>query len=99
MGRMKELLMQNWVEEEHQKIVKERNGEISMVYADLIDFDKVDNCSMIYIEMINNTVHMIPPSDIIVVHGLSISYRKSDKEVVTLPLDKVISVTYGGIEK
>lgn len=100
MGRVKELLLEkDWVEEEQEKILNDKHREISMVYADLLQYNDIDNCSMMYIEMMNGKVHTIQSDDVIEIHALSIRYRYDDQKVVVLPLDKVASVMYVGIEK
>lgn len=94
MGRVKEqLLEENWVEDEQQKIIAKRHTVISMKYADLFDDEDINNSKGMYITTIDGTIHICRPDDIIELHGLHIKYRDGDI-IIVIPLDKVAFVKY-----
>lgn len=94
MGRVKEqLLEENWVEDEQQKIIDKRHTIISMKYADLFNDEDINNSKGMYITTIDGTVHICRPDDIVELHGLHIKYQDDDVMVV-IPLDKVAFVKY-----
>lgn len=95
MGRVKEqLLEENWVEDEQQRIIAKRHTVISMKYADLFDDEDINNSKGMYITTTDGTVHICRPNDIIELHGLHIKYQEDDNIVTVIPLDKVTSVKY-----
>lgn len=95
MGRVKEqLLEENWVEDEQQRIIAKRHTVISIKYADLFDDEDINNSKGMYITTIDGTVHICRPDDIIELHGLHIKYKEDDNTVVVVPLDKVAFVKY-----
>lgn len=94
MGRVKEqLLEENWIEDEQQKIIKKRHTIISIKYADLFNDEDINNSKGMYITTIDGTVHICRPDDIVELHGLHIKYQDDDI-VVVIPLDKVAFVKY-----
>ena len=94
MGRVKEqLLEENWVEDEQQKIIDKRHTIIRMRYADLFNDEDINNSKGMYITTIDGTVHICRPDDIVELHGLHIKYQDDDVMVV-IPLDKVAFVKY-----
>lgn len=94
MGRVKEqLLEENWIEDEQQKIIDKRHTVISMKYADLFNDEDINNSKGMYITTIDGTVHICRPDDIVELHGLHIKYQDDDVMVV-IPLDKVAFVKY-----
>ena len=94
MGRVKEqLLEENWVEDEQQKIIAKRHTIISMRYADLFNDEDINNSKGMYITTIDGTVHICRPYDIVELHELHIKYQDDDV-IVVIPLDKVAFVKY-----
>lgn len=94
MGRVKEqLLEENWIEDEQQKIIDKRHTVISMKYADLFNDEDISNSKGMYITTIDGTVHICRPDDIIELHELHIKYQDDDVMVV-IPLDKIAFVKY-----
>lgn len=94
MGRVKEqLLEENWVEDEQQKIIDKRHTVISMKYADLFNDEDINNSKGMYITTIDGTVHICSPDDIVELHELHIKYQDDDV-IVVIPLDKVAFVKY-----
>ena len=94
MGRVKEqLLEENWIEDEQQKIIDKRHTVISMKYADLFNDEDINNSKGMYITTIDGTVHICRPDDIVELHGLHIKYQDDDV-VIVIPLDKVAFVKY-----
>lgn len=94
MGRVKEqLLEENWIEDEQQKIIAKRHTIISIKYADLFNDEDINNSKGMYITTIDGTVHICRPDDIVELHGLHIKYQDDDVMVV-IPLDKVAFVKY-----
>lgn len=94
MGRVKEqLLEENWIEDEQQKIIDKRHTVISMKYADLFNDEDINNSKGMYITTIDGTVHICRPDDIVELHGLHIKYQDDDV-IVVIPLDKIAFVKY-----
>ena len=94
MGKMKNIQIDNWVEEEQEKYLNDKHREISIVYADLLDFDCIHNSSRIYISMINGKTYDFTPNDIIQLNALSIKIEYGISMYLVLPLDKIVSVKY-----
>lgn len=98
MGRMKELLLekevQDWVQEEQEKILNDKHREIDIVYADLLDIDSINKSEQIHIEMINGKIYDFCAKDVTELNALCIKIDYGMRQHIVLPLDKVVSVKY-----
>lgn len=95
MGRVKEqLLEEDWVEDEQQRIIAKRHTVISITYADLFNYDDINNCKGVSFMTTDGTMHICTSDDILELHGLHIKYQRDENVVVVVPLDKVVYVNY-----
>lgn len=98
MGRVKELLLekeeQDWLQEEQEKILNDKHREISIMYADLLDFKSIKKSERVYIDMINGKTYDFCEKDVIELNALCIKIDYGMQQHIVLPLDKVVSVKY-----
>lgn len=92
MGRVKELLL----EDEEQELIIKAKKQLSMAYADLLNPNDIfkKKCSIIHITTTDGETYTFTPDDVIELHELSVKVQLSERIVLVIPFDKIVTCKY-----
>ena len=87
MGKMKEKNMKDWIKEAQDEYQEEHHNNVSMIYNDLIEIDKLDDDSITVFALMQDTSdglyeHIFRSDDIEYINGVCLTYRKEIKDKV-----------------